>query len=225
MGNGVINIEADAFYGCTNLTDVVFSNNIQYIGSYAFAFCDSLTNVYISDVGNWCNINFDSYYSNPLFHADNLYLNNILVTELVIPEDVTDISSFAFYGQRNIISIVIPDSVTNIGDYAFKNCDNLESLFIGNGVTTIGYQAFYGCKDLNTVVLGSGIERVQYDAFGGCLIEKVYFAASSRSWIYIQFASNNEELIDATRYYYYEDKPRFEGNFWHYVDGEIVVWG
>jgi hypothetical protein len=31
--------------------------------------------------------------------------------------------------------------------------------------------------------------------------------------------------VNATRYYYSETEPTEEGNFWHWVDGEVVVWG
>ena len=34
----------------------------------------------------------------------------------------------------------------------------------------------------------------------------------------------NQNLTGARRYYYSDSEPTEEGNYWHYVDGEIVVW-
>ena len=34
----------------------------------------------------------------------------------------------------------------------------------------------------------------------------------------------NLYLIEATRYYYSENKPAAEGNYWHYVDGVPTIW-
>ena len=55
-----------------------------------------LKGVYITDIAAWCNIMFGDYYDNPLRYAHNLYLNNELVTELVIPDGVTSIGKEAF---------------------------------------------------------------------------------------------------------------------------------
>ena len=43
---------------------------------------------------------------------------------------------------------VIPNSVTSIGDYAFYGCSNLTSVTIGNRVNWIGYDAFVACSSL-----------------------------------------------------------------------------
>jgi hypothetical protein len=44
--------------------------------------------------------------------------------------------------------IVIPETVTSIGSYAFYNCSNLMKVVIHGGVTSIGYQAFDNCTKL-----------------------------------------------------------------------------
>ena len=44
------------------------------------------------------------------------------LTQIVIPDSVTEIGYFAFSDCSSLTSIAIPNSVTNIGDYAFQNC-------------------------------------------------------------------------------------------------------
>ena len=49
----------------------------------------------------------------------------------------------------------MPNSVTNIGGYAFYGCSGLTSINIPNSVTTIGNDAFWGCNRLEKVELES----------------------------------------------------------------------
>ena len=55
-----------------------------------------------------------------------------------------------------VTDLVIPDNVTSIKDYAFRNYDSLTSVAIGDGVTSIGSYAFYGCDSLTSVTIGDG---------------------------------------------------------------------
>ena len=44
-------------------------------------------------------------------------------------------------------------------------------------------------------------------------------------WDAIEILNDNEDLINATRYYYSETAPTEAGNYWHYdANGEIEVW-
>ncbi len=131
---GVTNIERYTFYKCNTLTSITIPSSVTDIGDNAFFGCTNLANVYISDIAAWCNITFASYYSTPFGCAKNLYLDNVLTEELVIPEGVTSINARAFQGCDGLISVIIPDSVTSIGLYAFYQCDSLKEItlpFVG----------------------------------------------------------------------------------------------
>lgn len=133
-----------------------------------------MKSVYITDISAWCKIDFGYFSSNPLFYGGNLYLSDNLVTELEIPDDVTEIKPYAFNGCSSISEITIPDHVTSIGKDAFDGCDALTTVEIGNGVISIDYAAFSDCVALTTVKLGNGVTSIETYAFDGCSIKTCY---------------------------------------------------
>lgn len=72
-------------------------------------------------------------------------------TSILLPDTVTHIGGFSFYGCTALQSMVIPNHVTSIGTLAFGECLSLRSLVISDSVQTIGSAAFSGCKKLESV--------------------------------------------------------------------------
>ncbi len=166
--DGVTSIGRYAFWNCSSLTSVTIGDGVTSIGNYAFDGC-SLKGVYITDIAAWCAIDFGGSSANPLYYADNLYLNGELVTNLVIPEGVTSIADYAFYNCTSLTSVTIPDSVTSIGSYAFYGCSSLTSINIPDGVTSIGSSAFSGCGSLTSIIIPDGVTNIGSSAFDGCI--------------------------------------------------------
>ena len=146
IGDSVTSIGDYAFSDCRRLTSIEIPNSVTSIGEYVFSYCISLENVYYNGtIEDWCNITFYSSYSNPMYYVEHRYMldeNNEYyeVTEIAIPETVTSIGSYQFYGFNNITSIEIPNSVTSIGESAFSGCTSLESItipFVGNKLNGI----------------------------------------------------------------------------------------
>ena len=170
IGDNVTNIPSCAFNNCSSLTSVTIGNSVTSIGSSAFYGCSGLTSVYYTgDIAGWCGIDFAS---NPLYYAHNLYINDNIVTDLVIPNSVTEIRNSAFSGATCLSSLTIPNSVTSIGFRAFDGCSGLTSVTIPNSVTSIGNGAFQYCTGLTTVNFNATnctyMGSQDYTVFYGC---------------------------------------------------------
>ena len=123
--NNVTSIGRYAFFACSDLTSITIPSSVVSIGSLAFGWCESLKKVIVKDIAAWCAIKFED---NPLVHAQHLYNeDDTEIKDLVIPNNVTSISSRAFHYCSGLTSISIPNSVISIGDYAF-DCENLATV-------------------------------------------------------------------------------------------------
>ena len=175
--NSVTYIGEGAFGGCSGLTSVTIGNGVTSISNGAFNNCTSLTKVNIYDLASWCSIkfgtfteenSFEIFTANPLYYAHNLYLDNKLINELIIPNSVTSIGELAFVFCTSLTSIAIPDSVTSIGGGAFGGCSGLTSITIPSSVASIDSSTFYGCSNLTSITLPDSVTSIGNSAFSNC---------------------------------------------------------
>ena len=174
------------------MTSISIPASVSSMIDNGFWHCPSLENVYITDIVAYCNIDFGS--DGPFeYEVAKMYLNNQLLTELIIPEGVKEIKDFAFDNLKSITKVVIPNSVTYLGESAFRDCDALTSAVIGDGIKTIHEDAFYDCDVLTTVVLGKGVEDIARGVFADCAaITEFYCYATTPPSIVREFTNGYE---------------------------------
>lgn len=159
------------FYNCTNLKSVTIPKGITSFDTPVFNNCSSLKEVYYKgDLSAWCKISFNNAYenSNPLYYGAKLFINNMEMSEITIPSDITEIKSYAFIGCSSLTSVTIPDTVTLIGDYSFSMCSNLISITIPNSVASIGAYAFSSCSSLKNITIPNRIKVIGNYTFNYC---------------------------------------------------------
>ena len=59
----------------------------------------------------------------------------------------------AFHSRHHLKSIILPNQLQEIGSQAFFACDNLQDVVIPKSVTKVGAAAFSGCKALKNITI------------------------------------------------------------------------
>lgn len=169
--DGVTEIQRDAFAGCSSMVSVTIGKGLRRIGVGSFSGSPALKSVHISDIQQWCSIDFQRQDANPLYNRDAvLYLNGEVVRDIV----VSSVSSYAFFRCEELRSVTFTEEATVIWDSAF-NESGLESVVIPVTVTTIVRHAFedtglvtivyHGTREQWTAITkdpGWGATRISY---------------------------------------------------------------
>ncbi len=175
-----------AFYGCINLMGVDFTDctDLESVGDYAFFGCNKIRtlklNYGLKTIGNYAFANRNPYKAEG---SDiSLSRSNDVLTEIIIPDGVTDIGENAFANYSKATKIQLGVNVKNIGRYAFKNCTAIEEITIPDGVTVIGKSVFYKDSAVTKVNLGNDIEEIgEYAFFGMENVEKLILPQGVKS--------------------------------------------
>lgn len=152
---------------------------------------DGDTLYYEGTLSQWCSM----VHTNALFTSYQLSISGTVMSNIVLPEGMTQIGAYLFSGAGSIEYVTIPASVTVIGERAFAYCRKLKGVFGGQNVRQfqdyclsspglgsysiprqtryIGDYAFSGTSFLNnTVRLDSLIHLGEY-AFYGSRIDSI----------------------------------------------------
>lgn len=170
-----------AFSGCAGLTSVAMPSSLAYVGMAAFQDCTGLIRAEFESIESLCGIEFAYLYSNPLNQAHHLYIGGKEITSVVIPETISRIGAYAFYGCDPLTSVSIPASVTEIGDGAFDcpnlvraefaNVESICAMDFGDVHSNPMYTArrlYVGGSEVTDLVIPESVTSISYCAFINC---------------------------------------------------------
>ena len=177
----VTKIGNEAFQGCTGLTDVIIPDSVVEIGKSAFKDCSNIISLAIGK--GLTTIMYDEdYYSNksPFDGCNKIEKLNIncktvpklnikSLKEVIIGEQVTEISDGAFSYCEGLTAITIPHNVTKIGERAFENCTGLTSIVLPESIAEIGERTFNNCTHLTSLTIPNSVTKIESEAFKGCI--------------------------------------------------------
>lgn len=160
----VTTIGYEAFICNEMLSAVTISPSVKKIGYGAFEYCFNLKVVFINDLESWCNIQFESVFSNPLACGHNIVINGRKIRNLVLPDYIADIPANAFVGA-NIYSVTLPSFVKNIGEMAFFQNRFIEEIELPYLLEKVEHNAFAFCNKLKNITIKNPETVIEESAF------------------------------------------------------------
>ena len=147
------------------ITEVVIPDGITDIGDEAFAGCDKLRDVQISDLVS--KIGTDAFKDTAFYREASNWQNGALYLEgylVAVREDLTGTLTVAD-GTRQIADgaasgcgitgVVLPSSLRIIGKRAFASCTALSRVDLSVAALTVCEEAFAGCTALTEAIIGN----------------------------------------------------------------------
>ena len=146
---------------------------------YPFSGCSKLATINVTDLKAFCSISGLQYLTGSYGTAETktLMVNGVALSstsELVIPEEVTSISQYAFRYFSNVTKIRLPKSMKTISGENFSDHIYLTEITVPSTVSSVGERAFVGCTSLQTATLNNG-GNIGDEAFKGCTALKTAF--------------------------------------------------
>ena len=202
FGKGVKAIPESAFEQCLQLSEVVFPETLEEIGSGAFIKCASLETVALNDgllvlddyafdrtglrqitipgsvsslgymAFAYCNDLESVRIENGITEIPEWAFTHSKVKEAKLPASVKTIRKGAFYACP-FTEIELPESIETIGDLAFYH-SGLTSVTVPASVSKLGFGVFSCCEDLEEIMVAEENE-------GFCAVDGVLFSKDMKS--------------------------------------------
>ena len=145
LPEGITKISEQAFAEAI-ISELHIPTTLTEIEGAVFLDCTSLRRVYITDLSAWCKIDFVANPLDAVAYNRDLYLNGQLLTDLIVPADITEFNAGAF-GSVAFESVHIHKGVTKINDPTRLG-------YLGKSITFEGtcaeWDAIDGTADINS---------------------------------------------------------------------------
>lgn len=149
----VTNINAAAFYGCSQLIEVNIPSSVSEMGSSAFRDCSNLVSLSLPN-------GMENLPPSAFFGCTKLKM-------VMLPSTLKTIGANAFFNCSALYYIPFPASLTAIHSKAFSGCSSLSSVTLPANLEVIAAQAFENCL-ISTIVIPAKVSSIEPLAFANC---------------------------------------------------------
>lgn len=196
VGEGITYAGSYTFAYMPELKSLTLNDSVTQTGDYLAFGCPLLDQIYLSlytetgafiiggEYGStvWeydpimekLTISGNGRMGQPFNSVNNTYSTDFVpwrsfrdaVYEIDIKEGVTNISTFAFFGMKQLVNVYLPSTLQEIGTQSFRLCTSLTWIEIPSGVVNISTRAFEDCSGLMSFYIPDGVFDIGVRAIG-----------------------------------------------------------
>lgn len=173
-------------YSKKTLQKIILPDNLETIGSNAFAYCSNLKDVTFPKT--LVTIEYHTFYEcynlkkvnfpEKLVSIGNSAFRQCNLSEIAFPDSLKAIGSNAFRYCQQLQKVTFPEKLETIGTHAFNDCSALEEISFPSTLTTLGSTAFYHCSNLTEITLPASLTYCYHPFYECHNIKKVTCLAS-----------------------------------------------
>ena len=126
-----------AFYYCSRLKSITFSNKLKKIGSYAFSECTRLAKVEFTDALTFIGV--------------GVFKDCRSLMQVTLPNSVTSVFDGCFSGCLKLKDVQLSESMTSIEGNLFKDCRSLTQITLPERINRVRHDAFVNCIALKSI--------------------------------------------------------------------------
>ena len=162
--DGVLEIKSFAFNGLLNLKTIKIASSVKSIETRAFIDCGKVNSIMIDDKNpkydsrNSCNAIVETGTNKIIFGCSK--------TEFI--DSICSIGSYAFSYCTNLEKLRIPCNISEIQENAFEYCKNLIKIETPPTLQKLESFTFSECENLSEVIINEGTKSIDFTAFYGC---------------------------------------------------------
>ncbi len=165
-GKPVLTVARGAFADHTTLVALSIPDTVTDIEAGALAGCRSLVTLRTPLAATPGTIHFGSLFGAETYETNGSHVPAKLATLIVTGGDT--VSPYMFY-DCNLEAVFLPDTVTDMGEFAFYGNENLAYIPLGEtALTSVGEHAFTGCASLLTLDLPATVQSLGFAMLEGC---------------------------------------------------------
>ena len=218
----VKSIPSDAFDDCENIEKIIIPSSVSEIEKYTFDNLTSLNAItvasgnanYSSDDGVLFTKEKDVLIKYPpkrqaieykvpdsVSEISSSAFEYCELTEISLPESLSELGSYVFRDSKNLESINIPTGIDSIPNMSFYGCSNLKEIYIPINIKTIGYNAFDWCSSLTDVYIPESVEKIDSSAFGDCdNLEYIKVNENNKNYCSYNYALYSKDMTTLIQY-------------------------